>query len=161
MYKTMITPRIGETDGLRHINNTVLPLWFETARNPIFEIFVPNYELTYKKWNLIMVHAEYNYLDQIFFGYDVEIRTYITKIGNSSFTIYQEVWQNGTIRANGSTILVYFDFIKQESQTIPPEIREKLQELYMDLNDIEKQNKKEMKENKKQVEELNYIESDL
>ena len=108
-----------------------------------------------------MVHAEYNYLDQIFFGYDVEVRTYITKIGNSSFTIYQEVWQNGTIRANGSTILVYFDFIKQESQTIPPEIREKLQELYMDPDDIEKQNKKEMKENKKQVEELNYIESDL
>lgn len=161
MYKTMITPRIGETDGLRHINNTVLPLWFETARNPIFEIFVPNYELTYKKWNLIMVHSEYNYLDQIFFGYDVEVRTYITKIGNSSFTIYQEAWQNRTIRANGSTILVHFDFIKQESQTIPPEIREKLQELYMDINDIEKQNKKEMKENKKQVEELNYIESDL
>lgn len=161
MYETTITPRIGDTDGLRHINNTVLPIWFETARNKIFEIFVPNYELTYKKWNLIMVHSEFNYLDQIFFGYDVNIRTYITKIGNTSFTVFQELWQNGTLRANGSCVLVYFDFIKQESQTLTKEIRNKLMEHFATMEDIKKKNKKEMKEYKEQIKEINYINSDL
>ena len=161
MFKTTITPRIGDTDGLRHINNTVLPIWFETARNPIFEIFVPNYELTYKKWNLIMVRTEFNYFDQIYFGYDVEIRTYVTKIGNSSFTVHHEAWQNGTLRADGKAIMVYFDFIKQESITIPENIREELRKHLVSLDDLEKENKKEMKENEKKVDELDYINSDL
>ena len=89
MYTTKIEPRIGETDGLRHINNTVLPIWFERARNKIFKIFVPNFELTYKKWNLIMVHSEFNYLKQIYYGYDVEVRNYISKILKKSFTIFK------------------------------------------------------------------------
>ncbi|WP_455645102.1 acyl-CoA thioesterase [Methanosphaera sp.] len=160
MYKTTITPRMGETDGLRHINNNTIPLWFETARNPIFRIFVPNLELTYKKWNLIMVHAEYNYLKQIYYGYDVEIRTYISKIGNSSFTVFQEVWQNGQLRGNGSTVIVYFDFVKQESQTIPPEIREQLEQHFITKEELEKNNKKEMNENKNK-DKIDYIESDI
>lgn len=161
MFKKIIEPRIGETDGLRHINNTVLPIWFENARNPIFEIFVPNYELTYKKWNLIMVHAEFNYIKQIYFGYDVEIRTYISKIGNTSFTVLQEVWQNGLLRGNGTCVLVYFDFIKQESKTISNDIREKLKEHFITKEELEEKNKKEMKENKNNLDELDYIESDL
>ncbi|OED30723.1 thioesterase family protein [Methanosphaera sp. WGK6] len=148
MYKTIITPRMGETDGLRHINNNNIPLWFETARNPIFKIFVPDLELTYKKWNLIMVHAEYNYLKQIYYGHDVEIRTYISKIGNSSFTVFQEAWQNGQLRDNGSTVIVYFDFIKQESKTIPNEIRKQLEQHFITREELEKNNKKEMNENK-------------
>lgn len=160
MYKTKIQPRIGDTDGLRHINNTALPIWFETARNPIFEIFVPNYELTYKKWNLIMVHTEFNYIKQIYFGYDVEIRTYVSKIGNSSFTVLHEAWQNGQLRANGIATMVYFNFVKQESVTIPEEIRDKLKEHYIEEEELKENNKKEMKENKNNVEELDYIESD-
>ncbi|MCD7782166.1 MAG: acyl-CoA thioesterase [Methanosphaera sp.] len=160
MYKTNITPRIGDTDGLRHVNNTVLPIWFETARNPIFRMFVPNLELTYKKWNLIMVHTEFNYLDQIYFGYDVEIRTYISKIGNSSLNVYQEVWQNGRLRGNGTSIMVYFDFVRQESKTIPEDIREELGKHLVDLDQLEKENKEEMKNNKNKVEELDYISND-
>ncbi len=160
MYKTTITPRIGETDGLRHINNTVLPIWFETARNPIFRIFIPNLELTYKKWNLIMVHTEFNYLKQIYFGYDVEIRTYVTKIGNSSFTVYQEAWQNGQLRANGSAIMVYFDFVKQESITITEDIRNQLKDHLVNLEELKNKNEKEMKENKNNIKELDYIDSD-
>ena len=160
MYKTNISPRIGDTDGLRHINNTVLPIWFETARTPLFRLFVPDLELTYKKWNLIMVHADFNFLKQIFYGYDVEIRTYITKIGNTSFTIFQEAWQNGELTSNGSTVLVYFDFIRQESQTIPQDIREELKKHFITKEELDKNNKKEMKENKNEPIKLNYVDAD-
>ena len=160
MYTTKIEPRIGETDGLRHINNTVLPIWFERARNKIFKIFVPNFELTYKKWNLIMVHSEFNYLKQIYYGYDVEVRTYISKIGKTSFTIFQEAWQNGQLRANGKCVLVYFNFIKEESVVIPKDIREKLKEHYITEEELEKNNKNEIKENITKVEELDYFNLD-
>lgn len=161
MFKTMITPRIGDTDALRHINNNALPIWFETARNPVFKIFNPTLELTYKKWNLIMVHCDFNYLKQIYFGYDVEIRTYVTKIGKTSLTLTHEAWQNGKLRANGTCTMVYFDFIKQSSVVIAEDIREKLKEHYITKEDLENSNKKEMKENKNNKESVDYIESDL
>ena len=45
-----LTPRFCETDALGHINNTVIPVWFEAAREPIFEIVNPGQDLT--KWNI-------------------------------------------------------------------------------------------------------------
>ena len=36
MLRCELMPRFYETDGLGHINNTVIPKWFETARTPIF-----------------------------------------------------------------------------------------------------------------------------
>ena len=161
MYKTIITPRIGDTDALRHINNTALPIWFESARNPLFRIFNPTLELTYKKWNLVMLRCDFNYLKQMYFGYDVEIRTYVSKIGKTSVVIHQEAWQNGLLRANGSCTMLYFDFIKQNSVVIPDDIREKLNEHYIAKEDLEKNNKKEMKENRKNNEMTDYVESDI
>lgn len=31
MYNIVITPRFGDIDGLRHVNNTVVAIWFEKA----------------------------------------------------------------------------------------------------------------------------------
>ena len=113
------------------------------------------------KFSYFIVITSFNYIKQIYFGYDVEIRTYISKIGNTSFTVLQEVWQNGLLRGNGTCVLVYFDFIKQESKTISNDIREKLKEHFITKEELEEKNKKEMKENKNNRDELDYIESDL
>lgn len=160
MFKTIITPRIGETDALRHITNTALPLWFESGRNELFKIFNPENELTYRKWNLILVHMDFNYLRQTYFGYDVEIRTYITKIGKTSFTVLHEAWQNGFLRSNGKAVIVYYDFVRQESKIIPEEIRSELKKHLISLDELENNNKEEMKRNRK-VNEFDYVESDL
>ena len=147
MFKTRITPRVGETDGLRHITNTTLPCWFETGRTELIKIFVPTNELTYKKWNIILVHMDFNFLKQTYFGYDVEIRTYVTKIGKHSFTVHQEAWQNGLIRATGNSTMIYYDYIKQKSKIIPEEIRNELKKHLVDLKELEEKNKIEMKNN--------------
>lgn len=154
----MITPRMGDTDAMRHITNTALPVWFETARTELFKIFNPDYELTYKKWNLILVHMDFNFIKQTYFGYDVEIRTYITKIGRTSFTVLHEAWQNGQLRSNGKATMIYYDFIRQESNVIPNDIRSKLKEHYIGLEELEEKNNVEMKNNKKNK-KMDYIES--
>lgn len=149
MFKTRITPRIGETDALRHITNTTLPLWFESGRNELFKIFNPNNELTYKKWNLLLVHMDFNFIKPTYFGYDVEIRTYVIKVGKTSFTLMHEAWQNGFLRSNGKAVIVYYDFIREESVVMPEKIRNALKEHYICIDDLEEKNKKEMKNNKK------------
>ncbi len=128
MIYTTITPRFGDSDGLKHINNIALAEWFELARNSFYKLFTPDLDLSHEKWKLIMVRTEFDFLGQMFYGTDVHIKSYITKIGNSSFTTAHEAWQNGHLRAKGKAVLVHYDFIHQKTKSIPPEIRKLLEE---------------------------------
>ena len=128
MLNIVVTPRFGDTDGLRHINNITLAEWFELARNPLYRFFTPDLDLSYEKWKLIMVRTEFDFLGQMYYGSDVHIKTYISKIGNSSFVTAHEAWQNGHLRAQGRAVIVHFDFVEQKSKSIPDSIRESLME---------------------------------
>jgi len=127
MYAYTITPRVADTDAMGHINNTVLPCWFEEARTPLFRIFNPS--MDFKHWNLIMAHMEIDFLQQIFFHSDVEVKTWIGRLGSSSFDIIQEIWQDGILRAKSKAICVHFDFNTQKSVSIEGDLRKKLEEL--------------------------------
>ena len=50
------------------------------------------------------------------------------KIGNSSFTLGQEAWQDGQLKVKGTCVLVHFDFMEQKSVSIPDDIRLQLEE---------------------------------
>ncbi|MGM0771555.1 MAG: acyl-CoA thioesterase [Halobacteriota archaeon] len=128
MFVTTVTPRFGDIDGLGHVNNTVLPEWFELARNPIFRMFEPDLDLTHGKWNLIMARIDFDFIGEMFFDGDVEIRTYVQKIGNSSFTLLHEAWQKGEMKTRGTAVLVHYDFINKKSVPLPDEIKEALSE---------------------------------
>ncbi len=128
MYTITVTPRFGDSDGLRHINNIVLAEWFELARNKIYRLFTPDLDLSYEKWKLIMVKTDFEFLGQMYYRDDVDIKTSIIKIGNSSYTTYHEAWQSGHLKAKGTAVLVNYDFIQQKSRPIPDDIRKKLEE---------------------------------
>lgn len=138
MITMMVTPRFGDIDGLRHVNNNVIGEWFEISRNEIFRYFTPDLSLSYEDWKLIMVRNEFDYVGQIFYDGDVEIRTYVLKVGNTSFTLGHEAWQNGELKAKGQSVIVHFDFIEQKSVTIPDDIREKLNNHLISYDDIGK-----------------------
>lgn len=116
MFTLPITPRFSETDALGHINNTVVPVWFESAREPIFKIFNPSLNLT--EWNLIVAKIDVSFVAQMDYQAQTEIRTYIEKIGNSSLTIRQQVIQNEVLTAEGFCTLVKFDYKTQKSTPI-------------------------------------------
>lgn len=113
MLSEKILPRFSETDSLGHINNTVLPVWFEAARVPIFKIFTP--ELDPKQWKLIVAKIEVTFLGELFYGQEVEVKTSIERIGSSSFVILQQAWQHGMCCAEGKTVMVRYDFASKSS----------------------------------------------
>ncbi|MBT4289059.1 MAG: acyl-CoA thioesterase [Deltaproteobacteria bacterium] len=125
MYQLTIKPRFLETDALGHINHTVLPVWLEDGREPIFLLFMP--ELNVKNWNLILAKLEISYKKQIYFGTPVELRTYLKKIGNASMTVRQEIWQNKEICAVGEVTNIHFDHQAQKAMPIPKHIRQELE----------------------------------
>lgn len=123
--------RFYETDALRHVNNTVVPQWFETAREPIFKVFNP--ELNLDSWPLILASFTVDFVAQIHYGKPVTISTGIQRIGNSSFVVYQEVQQPNTdnelaVVAKGTTTLVQFDYNQQRATPISDDHREQLLE---------------------------------
>lgn len=113
MFVQTLSPRFSETDGLGHINNTVIPVWFESARTPIFKVFNPSLDLA--KWNLIIAKIEVNYVAQMDYQLDVEIRTYISHLGKSSLTVLQVAYQKGRKVAWGEAVMVKFDYSLQAS----------------------------------------------
>ncbi|MDD2519788.1 MAG: thioesterase family protein [Kiritimatiellae bacterium] len=126
MFSKTVTPRFGDVDGLRHINNTRLPLWFELGREPLFRLFNPGMQLD--NWNLIMAHIDVDFIVPMGLGADIEIRTAVAKIGTTSFTVSQEAWQNGEMGARGSAVVVHYDFRNRRPLPIPEDIRTKLKE---------------------------------
>lgn len=124
MYKTVITPRVSETDGIGHINNTTLPVWFEAGRHPIFSLFTPDHN--FENWRMVIVKTTLEFCKQVYFGEDVEIRTWVKKIGNTSLELYEELYQKDELCAKNTVVYVNFDLIKQQSERIPEEIRSEL-----------------------------------
>jgi len=126
MFTDIIEPRFSETDALGHINNTVLPNWFEKGREPLFRFFTP--DLDPKKWQLIIARIEVDFKSEIFYAEEVEIRTWLKKLGNSSMTIVQQAWQRGELCAEGKTAMIHFDWEIKKPKSIPSAIRSKLEQ---------------------------------
>jgi acyl-CoA thioester hydrolase len=128
MFTITVTPRFGDMDLLGHINNLVPVGWFELARRPFVFIFDPELRLTRESFPLIMAHIDCDYVGQLYFQHDVEIRSWVSRIGSKSFTVYQEVWQQGRLCVKGNSVIVHYDFSAEKSTPIPENIKKLLAE---------------------------------
>ena len=122
--------RFYETDALKHVSNTVVAGWFETAREDIFKIFTPTLDLD--NWPLILASYKIDFLAQIFYGKDIEVKTGVSRIGKSSFDVYQEIWQDNKKCASGITTMVHFDYKTQASCPISPSALKRLNGLLVE-----------------------------
>lgn len=141
MFTELIRPRFLETDALGHINNNTYGVWFESARDPIFHIFMPKVDV--KKWNLVMAHSSFDFLKEVFWGKEVIVKTGISKIGNSSLELCHAVYQEGKLCTTGKCVLIHYNFVTKESIRIPDNIREELEKhlfkisWFTSLNELE------------------------
>ena len=129
MFSTTVMPRFYETDAFGHVNNTVVSGWFETAREPIFRIFSPGMDI--RQLSLILARTEVDFVAQIYYGTEVTLTTAIEKLGNSSFVVAQEAWQNDVCVARGKAVQVYFNYETQKSEPLPIAIRAELEKHMM------------------------------
>ncbi len=113
MYSQQIQPRFNDTDALGHINNTVLAVWFEGARDPLFRLFTP--DLNPADWRLILAKFSVEFHAELFYGQPVEVRTWVSRIGNSSFDVSQQAWQQDKLCASGVAVMVHYDFAGKTS----------------------------------------------
>lgn len=121
MIETPIIPRVSETDGAGHINNTVIPIWFEGGRTEIFRVLTP--DLDFKNWRVALVNMNVDYLAQTYFQDPAVVRTWVDKVGTKSFTLYEELWQGARLCAKGTATYVYFNYDDQKAKPVPENVR--------------------------------------
>ena len=126
MIVTTITPRVSETDGAGHINNTVIPVWLEAGRREIFALFTP--DLGFEHWGVALVNMNVDYVEQTYWQRPVEVRTWLDRIGNTSFRLYEEIWQGETLCVKGTATYVHFDYGEQRPKPVPADIAARLRE---------------------------------
>jgi len=131
MFSMTIQPGFGDTDCLGHVNNATLGHWFETARNPIIRIFVPDLNFKREEFPLILAHSDYDFVRELFFHHEVEIRTWISHIGNKSFTVFHQAWQNGLLAVTGTAVIVHYDFAKKQSKPLSESDKKALAEHFV------------------------------
>lgn len=125
-FSETFSPRFSDTDALGHINNTMIPVWFEGARDPVFRWFMP--ELDLNAWQLILAKIDVSFHGQMYYGKPMEVRTYIGRIGGSSFDVYQELWQDNEKKASGTAVMVNFDYQAEQSMKISEEIKHTMEQ---------------------------------
>lgn len=120
LFSVALTPRFYETDALGHIGNTAITAWFEVARTRLLEQ-LGAHEAAPSNWVLASVSIDY--LDETFYGSDVDIGITAIKVGNTSLTIDCEMHQEGRRTVRGRAVLVHFDVSSKAKLRIPDALR--------------------------------------
>jgi len=84
--------RSYELDALGHVNHAVYLNWFEQARYDALEASgLSPAELLHRQWGIHVVRIEVDYRVECRLGDEVEIRTGIDEVRNSSMTLKQSL----------------------------------------------------------------------
>ena len=90
-------------------------------------MFTPDMDVN--NWKLIIARIDVNFLAEIYYGQDAHVLSWLIKLGRSSMTIRQEVWQGGECKARGDAVMIHYDYSARQSVTIPANIRLELEKV--------------------------------
>jgi len=124
MHEFAIKPRVSEVNGAGHISNTVFPVWLEESR-----VAFLRFALAGTTFKYFLARMEQDFRKEVFLGSDVLIKTVAQKVGNSSLTITQEVWQNEALCAESKSVLVHINKEDNSPAPISAEHRVRLNQL--------------------------------
>ncbi len=73
--------------------------------------------------SFVIAHLAMDYVAEVFWPGTVDIGTSVLKIGRSSFTLSQAVFQSGRLVATAETVMVYVDNSTHRSTPLPDAAR--------------------------------------
>ena len=117
--------RYGDTDRQGHVNNAVFATFMETGRVEL--IYNPADPLLEEGFSFVLAKLDIDYIAEVLWPGTVEIGTRVVRVGRSSVTMSQAVFQNGRLCASAETVVVHFDETTRKSQAFSEAQRAKLE----------------------------------
>jgi len=120
-FKSYEKLRYNDTDRQGHVNNAVFSTLVETGRIEL--LYIRNNTLL-SNVNYVIAHLSLDYINEIKYPGTVEIGTAVTKIGNSSITLIQGIYQNGILMGTAESVIVQVDDITKKSKPLSEETKQ-------------------------------------
>ena len=116
------TIRYSDLDPNGHVNNGAINAFFEDGR-----VCFRNDRMLKLGDEILtgfaLVKFTVEYLAPLYFPGSVDVGTVVTRIGQSSFSLGQGIFSDGTCVATAEVITVSFDPKSKHSQKLTPELR--------------------------------------
>ena len=123
-HVTLIQVRFGDTDALGHVNNAVFATYAETARIEFFRAEAGLYSQPGETGGFILARLAMDFRSQVRLGQKVEVATRLTRLGNTSLTVTQQVLADGVVAADIEAVAGCFDYVTQRPVRVPERLRE-------------------------------------
>lgn len=96
--------RYADTDRQGHVNNATFSTFLETGRVEL--LYNPEYPIHLPDTSFVIASLKLDFLNEIKWPGQVDIGTGVLKVGNSSFTLYQMLYQKNICVARAETVIV-------------------------------------------------------
>ncbi|WP_295441973.1 thioesterase family protein [Sphingorhabdus sp. EL138] len=124
-YPVMITEkiRLSDTDRQGHVNNVAFSFFFEAGRAAIV---LENEKLLSPDCFFVIVTTTIDFVGEIHYPGIVTISNGIERIGNSSLTVRQALFQNGRCASVSSSTMAQVNIAAKSSQPMSDEAKSAL-----------------------------------
>ncbi|MCT4615971.1 MAG: acyl-CoA thioesterase [Marinifilaceae bacterium] len=135
-HKLPIQVRFGDIDLMQHVNNGVQLSYLDTARLDYFNNVFPNNSINWEEEALIVAHLEIDYLSSITMETQIEVQTKISKLGNKSISLEQNICnrKTGDVITQTKQVMVAFNSKLKQSIEVPEHLKLKIKEFEPGLN---------------------------
>ncbi|MBD0349262.1 MAG: acyl-CoA thioesterase [Thermoleophilia bacterium] len=117
--------RFADVDAMGHVNNAVFLTWMEAARTHF--MLQRGLARGVDALGMILARAEVDFRSPVRFGEDIQVGVRPSRLGNKSFELAYEVRAGDRLAAEGTSVLVAYDYAGQESMALPERWRDALQ----------------------------------
>jgi acyl-CoA thioester hydrolase len=119
--------RYGDLDPQGHVNNTAFATYFETGR--VMLLHEPGRRLNPPGATSVLARLDIRFLREMHWPGEVMIATGTSRIGRSSYTFLQAIFQDGQCAAIADATMVMIDAQTRKARPLPQEVVARLERL--------------------------------
>ena len=114
--RTFDTLRYGDTDRQGHVNNAVFSTFLESGRVAL--LYDPDAPLADPGASFVIARLVLDFRDEVNWPGRIEIGTRVARVGRSSLTLEQGLFQDGRCVATAETVIVHTDGTTRRSKPL-------------------------------------------
>lgn len=122
MAPIIVTPvqkRFSDVDSFCHINNVSQQMYFDLGKQEYYRRVLGDSGALVGMMRIITASTATSYLGQVRMDDELHVTTTVGSVGNKSITLFQQLICGEEVRAESTSVMVAFDFERQESFPVP------------------------------------------
>lgn len=133
-FQTFDKLRYGDTDRQGHINNAAFSTFLETGR--VEFLYGSQNGLIAENASFVIASLNLKFLSEIHWPGRIDIGIGVTKVGNSSISFYQGLFQDGRCAATAETVIVQVNDHTRKSFPLSEKAKARLTKYLLEKSDF-------------------------